>query len=107
MGLPQHEISTLMPEIEDFAELGAFFDQPLHVYSRGMHPRLAFSLATAVTPDLLFLDEVLSVDESHFQHKSFDRIRRFKDDGTAILFVSHSMGDVARAGLSRSMPSRK
>jgi lipopolysaccharide transport system ATP-binding protein len=83
-----------MPEIEEFAELGPFFDQPLRVYSSGMHARLAFALATAVRPDVLIVDEVLSVGDSYFQHKSFDRIRKFKEEGTAILFVSHNMGDV-------------
>ncbi|MBD3845153.1 ABC transporter ATP-binding protein [Bosea sp. SSUT16] len=94
MGFSQHEIAAFLPDLEDFAELGDFFDQPLRVYSSGMQARLAFSLATAMRPEILIVDEVLSVGDSYFQHKSFDRIRQFKDQGTAILFVSHSMGDV-------------
>lgn len=94
MGLSQRDLSMLMPEIEGFSELDNFFDQPLRVYSSGMQARLAFALATAVRPDVLIVDEVLSVGDAYFQHKSFDRIRQFKDEGAAILFVSHSMGDV-------------
>lgn len=94
MGFSQQEIATFLPELEEFAELGEFFDQPLRVYSSGMQARLAFSLATAMRPEILIVDEVLSVGDSYFQHKSFDRIRKFKEAGTAILFVSHSMGDV-------------
>ncbi|MDZ5699958.1 ABC transporter ATP-binding protein [Chelativorans sp. M5D2P16] len=94
MGFSQEELTRLMPEIEAFAELDEYFDEPLRVYSSGMQARLAFSLATAVRPEVLIVDEVLSVGDSYFQHKSFDRIRRFKEEGTAILFVTHSMGDV-------------
>lgn len=94
MGIPASRIGELIPEIEEFAELGEFFEQPLRVYSSGMQARLAFSLATAVRPEVLIIDEVLSVGDSYFQHKSFDRIRRFKEQGTAILFVSHSLSDV-------------
>lgn len=94
MGFANSVLTRLMPEIEAFAELGSFFDEPLRIYSSGMQARLAFSLVTAVRPELLIVDEVLSVGDSYFQHKSFDRIRQFKSEGTAILFVSHSMGDV-------------
>jgi lipopolysaccharide transport system ATP-binding protein len=94
MGLAPAEIERRIPSIQEFAEIGDFFDQPLRVYSSGMQARLAFSVATAVRPDLLIIDEILSVGDGYFQHKSFDRIRLFKRMGTAILFVSHSMGDV-------------
>ncbi len=94
MGLPTSRINELIPSIEDFAELREFFDQPLRVYSSGMQARLAFSVATAVRPDLLIIDEVLAVGDSYFQHKSFDRIRKFKEQGTSIVFVTHSMADV-------------
>lgn len=94
MGFSHEQLSQLMPEIEAFAELDDYFDQPLRVYSSGMQARLAFSLATAVRPDVLIVDEVLSVGDSYFQHKSFDKIRQFKEQGTAILFVSHGMSDV-------------
>ncbi|MBB4003073.1 ABC transporter ATP-binding protein [Aurantimonas endophytica] len=94
MGISQAELATLMPQIESFAEIGAFFDQPFRVYSSGMQARLAFALATARRPDLLIVDEVLSVGDSYFQHKSFDRIRQFREQGTSIVIVSHAMGDV-------------
>jgi len=94
MGFTQAEIEALMPEIESFAELGEFFDQPLRTYSSGMQARLAFSLATAKQPDLLIVDEVLSVGDTYFSHKSFDRIREFKERGSSILLVTHGMGDV-------------
>lgn len=94
MGYSQDELSSLMPEIEEFAEIGEFFDQPLRVYSSGMQARLAFALATAKRPEILIVDEVLSVGDSYFQHKSFDKIRQFKDAGTSIILVTHSLGDV-------------
>lgn len=94
MGLSTRQIDEVIPAIEDFSELGEFFDQPLRVYSSGMQARLAFSVATAVRPDVLIVDEVLSVGDSYFQHKSFDKIRKFKEEGTSILLVTHSMGDV-------------
>ncbi|MGL3606265.1 ABC transporter ATP-binding protein [Rhizobium sp. G187] len=94
MGFSQEELSGLMPSIEAFAEIGEFFDQPIRVYSSGMQARLAFALATARRPDVLIVDEVLSVGDSYFQHKSFDKIRQFKDQGTSIILVTHSLGDV-------------
>lgn len=94
MGLSNQELNALMPEIEDFAEIGDFFDQALRVYSSGMQARLAFAVATAVRPDILIVDEILSVGDSYFQHKSFDRIRQFKEQGTSIILVTHGMGDV-------------
>lgn len=94
MGLSNQELDHLMPEIEAFAEINEFFDQPLRVYSSGMQARLAFAVATAVRPDILIVDEILSVGDSYFQHKSFDRIRQFKELGTSIILVTHGMGDV-------------
>ena len=94
MGLSHAKLSELMPEIEAFAEIGAFFDQALRVYSSGMQARLAFAVATAVRPDILIVDEILSVGDSYFQHRSFDRIKQFKEQGTSIILVTHGMGDV-------------
>ncbi|MCA0038894.1 ABC transporter ATP-binding protein [Mesorhizobium sp. B292B1B] len=94
MGLSQARLTELMPHIEDFAEIGDFFDQPLRTYSSGMQARLAFALATAERPEMLIVDEVLSVGDSYFQHKSFDRIRSFRAAGTSIILVTHSLGDV-------------
>lgn len=94
MGHSNAEIERVMPEIEAFTEIGEYFDQPVRIYSSGMQARLAFSVATAFRPDLLIVDEVLSVGDSYFQHKSFAKIRQFKEAGTSILLVTHSMGDV-------------
>jgi lipopolysaccharide transport system ATP-binding protein len=78
-----------MPEIEAFAEIGDYMDQPVRVYSSGMQMRVAFSVATARRPDILIVDEALSVGDAYFQHKSFDRIRTFRRHGTTLLLVSH------------------
>ena len=94
LGIPADRIAGLMPEIEAFAEIGDYVDQPVRTYSSGMQVRLAFSVATAVRPDILVVDEALSVGDTYFQHKSFDRMRQFRDAGTTLLFVSHSMGAV-------------
>ncbi|MBD8529899.1 MULTISPECIES: ABC transporter ATP-binding protein [unclassified Massilia] len=94
MGYSWSEIERAMPAIEAFAEIGAYFDQPMRTYSSGMQMRVAFSVATAFRPDLLIVDEALSVGDSYFQHKSFDRIRQFRDEGVSIIFVSHSLSDV-------------
>lgn len=88
-GLGVDEISALMPDIEAFAEIGDYLDQPVRVYSSGMMVRLAFSIAVARRPDILIVDEALSVGDAYFQHKSFDRIRRFNEAGTTLLLVSH------------------
>lgn len=89
LGLTANEITTLMPEIEAFAEIGRYIDQPVRVYSSGMQVRLAFSIATAQRPDILIVDEALSVGDAYFQHKSFERIRQFRQAGTTLLIVSH------------------
>jgi len=89
MGLKNHEIDALMPEIEAFAEIGDYMDRPLRTYSSGMAVRVAFAASTAVRPDILIVDEALSVGDAYFQHKSFNRIRQFRNEGTTLLFVSH------------------
>ena len=89
LGLSVEEITQLMPEIEEFAGIGDYIDQPVRVYSSGMQMRLAFSVATARRPDILIVDEALSVGDAYFQHKSFDRIRQFRKQGTTLLLVSH------------------
>jgi len=89
LGLTVDEITALMPEIEAFAEIGEYIDQPVRVYSSGMQMRLAFSVATARRPDVLIVDEALSVGDAYFQHKSFERIRAFRQQGTTLLIVSH------------------
>jgi lipopolysaccharide transport system ATP-binding protein len=89
LGLTVHELTELMPQIESFAEIGDYIDQPVRVYSSGMQMRLAFSVATVRRPDVLIVDEALSVGDAYFQHKSFDRIREFRKLGTTLLIVSH------------------
>ncbi|WP_027852954.1 ABC transporter ATP-binding protein [Marinobacterium litorale] len=89
LGYRLEEITALMPEVEAFAEIGSYIDQPVRTYSSGMQMRLAFSVATATRPDVLIVDEALSVGDAYFQHKSFDRIRRFREEGTTLLLVSH------------------
>jgi lipopolysaccharide transport system ATP-binding protein len=89
LGLSPEEVAGSIPDIEAFAEIGAYFDQPLRVYSSGMQVRLAFSVATAVRPDVLIVDEALSVGDLYFQHKCTARMRSFRDQGTTMLLVSH------------------
>lgn len=89
LGMSSEEVTNLMPEIEAFADIGEYIDQPVRVYSSGMQMRVAFSIATAKRPDLLIVDEALSVGDTYFQHKSFDRIREFRKQGTTLLIVSH------------------
>ena len=93
-GLTVSEVDAKIREIEDFAEIGDYFDQPMRTYSSGMQVRLAFSVASCVRPEILIVDEALSVGDAYFQHKSFDRIRNFRDAGTTLLFVSHSPGAI-------------
>jgi len=94
MGYSRAEIERVMPEIEAFAEVGEYFDQPLRTYSSGMQMRVTFSVATAVRPDLLIVDEALSVGDAYFQHKSFERIREFQKQGCSLLIVSHDRSAV-------------
>lgn len=89
LGYSNEEISLHMQAIEDFAEIGAAIDEPVRTYSSGMQVRLAFSVATMVRPEILIIDEALSVGDSYFQHKSFARIKSFKEQGTTLLLVSH------------------
>jgi len=89
MGHNQADIDAVIAGIEEFSELGAYFEQPIRVYSSGMQVRLAFAVATAFRPDILIIDEALSVGDAYFQHKSFKRIREFRELGTTLILVSH------------------
>ena len=89
LGLRASQVNELMPEIQTFAEIGDYIHQPVRVYSSGMQVRLAFAIATAIRPDVLIVDEALSVGDAYFQHKSFERIRKFREQGTTLLIVSH------------------
>lgn len=89
LGYSEAEITECMRQIEDFAEIGAAIDAPVRTYSSGMQVRLAFSVATMKRPDILIVDEALSVGDAYFQHKSFGRIKEFQKNGTTLLLVSH------------------
>lgn len=90
LGMNVEEIQSLFPTIEAFAEIGEAIDRPVRTYSSGMQMRLAFSVATARRPDILIIDEALSVGDAYFQHKSFERIRNIAKQGTTLLIVSHN-----------------
>lgn len=91
MGIPPREMERLFPEIVDFAEIGDFIDRPVKMYSSGMYVRLAFAVVTSVDPDVLIIDEALSVGDQYFQKRCFDRIETFRKAGKTILFCSHDL----------------
>ncbi len=91
LGLTQAEIEARYASIVEFSGVGEFIEQPVKTYSSGMYMRLAFSIATCVDPDILVIDEALSVGDGAFARKSFDRIMALRDKGATILFCSHSM----------------
>lgn len=91
LGYTREEMDEKFEPIVDFAELWDFIDAPLRTYSTGMWARLGFSVATATNPDILIVDEVLSVGDEAFQRKSSARIQSFRDQGVTILVVSHNM----------------
>ena len=91
LGFSRSDIHSKIDEIIDFSELGDFIYMPVKTYSSGMYVRLAFSIAMVVDPDVLIIDEALSVGDLHFQKKSTDKILEFKKDSKNILFCSHSM----------------
>ena len=91
MGIPRGEMIARMPDIEAFADVGEFFDQPVKTYSSGMFVRVAFAAAINVDPDILIVDEALSVGDAKFQHKCHEHLSTLRDRGITILFVTHSM----------------
>ncbi len=96
MGLSREEIETKKPEIIEFADIGEHLYQPVKTYSSGMFARLAFACAINVDPDILIVDEVLSVGDMAFQLKCFKKFEQFKNKGKTILFVTHSVADVLK-----------
>lgn len=94
MGLNTEHLRALLPAIKAFAGIGEYFHAPLRTYSSGMQMRLAFSLATAVRPDVLIVDEALAVGDLAFQHQCYARLREFRRAGTTMLFVSHDPGAI-------------
>jgi len=91
LGLSKKEIDERVEDIIEFAELKDFIDTPVKHYSSGMFMRLGFSVAVHVEPDILLVDEILSVGDAHFQEKSFKKMREFKDKGVTMVIVSHSI----------------
>ncbi len=96
MGYSKEEMDKRYKDIVDFAEIGEFVNQPVKTYSSGMFARLAFAVAINVDPDILIVDEALSVGDVFFQAKCFRKFNEFQDKGKTILFVSHDMGSVMK-----------
>jgi len=96
MGLSRQEIEECFDQIAEFADIGSFIDQPVKTYSSGMYVRLAFAVAINVNPDILIVDEALSVGDTLFQSKCFAKFREFQEKGVTILFVTHSLDLVTR-----------
>ena len=94
LGVPSREIEARFHKIAEFAEIGEFIEQPVKTYSSGMVVRLAFAVLTQVEPDILIIDEALSVGDFLFQQKCYDCLREFKRRGCTFLFVSHAMATV-------------
>lgn len=94
LGLTQQEVENKFDSISAFADIGDFIDQPVKTYSSGMFVRLAFAVAVNVEPEILIVDEALSVGDIFFQSKCFRKIEAMQNNGVTILFVSHDMGSV-------------
>lgn len=94
LGHARREIESRMPEIIEFAELGAFIDSPLRTYSSGMIARLGFSVSTTWRPEILILDEVLSVGDEAFRNKCRVRMEKYRNEGATTLLVTHDSGTV-------------
>ncbi len=95
LGFTRKEVDGFFQELIAFSELGEFIEAPLRTYSSGMNARLGFSAATVKRPDILLVDEVLSVGDEAFQDKCFTRIEEFRQQGTTIVLVTHDMSKIA------------
>jgi teichoic acid transport system ATP-binding protein len=93
-GLTREQLAARYDEIAEFAELGDFIDMPMRTYSSGMYGRLAFSVAVNMDPDILLIDEALSVGDARFKQKSFDKMRALCAEARTILIVSHALKSI-------------
>ncbi len=100
------ETNDLVAQVADFAELGAFLDVPVKCYSSGMVSRLAFAIGTHVNPEIVLVDEVLSVGDENFQRKSFHRMRKLIDNGNIVVIVTHNIPLIEQL-CSRALYMRK
>ena len=98
LGLSRREIDAKFPQIEEFAEIGEFIDQPVKTYSSGMGVRLAFAVAIHVEPEILLVDEALSVGDIYFRQRCMRKVHEMRDAGVTILFVSHAVAEVKALG---------
>ncbi|HWY46816.1 MAG TPA: ABC transporter ATP-binding protein [Bryobacteraceae bacterium] len=98
LGLSRREIDAKFHQIEEFAEIGDFMDQPVKTYSSGMAVRLAFAVAIHVDPEILLVDEALSVGDIYFRQRCMRKVHEMRGGGVTILFVSHSMSEVKSIG---------
>lgn len=102
LGITRREMEERFDDIAAFADIGEFLDQPLKTYSSGMSARLAFAVAVSVDPDLMIIDEILAVGDIGFQQRCLSRLRRLRDGGMTMLFVSHSP-DAVRSVCDKSL----
>jgi ABC-type polysaccharide/polyol phosphate transport system ATPase subunit len=96
LGLKKTEIIKKMPEIEKFADIGDFIDEPVRTYSSGMKSRLAFAIATATNPDILILDEVMATGDRIFRKKAMDRMKNLQAMARCAMIISHSPGQLKK-----------
>lgn len=94
LGMTPEETAERFQRIVDFSELGDFIDRPVKTYSSGMYVRLGFSVAATVDPDILIIDEALSVGDEHFRGKCTNRLNEIREQGKTVVFVSHDMGAI-------------